>query len=68
MMILIGRFLAKRNLMVLQDSVQMKLFSRTDGDPVTPTAGPFKEDVDSLLRNFGWAASWISKKMGDEDV
>jgi hypothetical protein len=68
MMIGIGRFWVKRNLNVLRDSLQMKLFRRADGDPVTPTAWPFKEDENSLLSVSGWLPLGFQKKMGDKDV
>jgi hypothetical protein len=58
---LIGRFWAERNLKVLQDSLQMRLFRRTNGDPVTPTALPFKEDENSLLSEF-WVGCLLDFK------
>jgi hypothetical protein len=61
MTILIGRFLAKRNLKSLQDSLQMKLIRRADGDPVTRTSRPFKEDENSLLSEF-WVGCLLDFK------
>ena len=39
----------------------MKLFIRADGDSVTPTVWPFKEDEDSLLSEF-WVGCLLDFK------